>query len=304
MEDQIKKEPESDDYVDALITLASAALERDSMPLPKKEDPTVPDESSPPPPPLPPRSLLPRSLLPPSSSSSGTPSPIEVMEPPWCDVGIVKGTTFLVNSFYHANATNDHSHTSADGLPDYRNFCKIELLPGTAYKFRIAAINACGRGEWSDVSAFKTCLPGYPGAPCSIKISRSAEGARLQWEPPTLCSGRIEEYSVCLAVKSNTPATAAAAAANISLKDLPFKRVYCGSQNHAFVDNSCLKVAYIDKATKPAIIFRIAAKNEKGYGPATQVRWLQDIPASPAKSGDEHSKKDASKKNKMSKLRL
>jgi hypothetical protein len=22
-------------------------------------------------------------------------------------------------------------------------------------------------------------------------------------------------------------------------------------------------------------LFRIAAKNEKGYGPATQVRWLQ-----------------------------
>ena len=37
---------------------------------------------------------------------------------------------------------------------------KQELLPGTAYKFRVAAINACGRGPFSDVSAFKTCLPG------------------------------------------------------------------------------------------------------------------------------------------------
>ena len=37
---------------------------------------------------------------------------------------------------------------------------KQELMPGTAYKFRVAAINACGRGPFSDVSAFKTCLPG------------------------------------------------------------------------------------------------------------------------------------------------
>lgn len=31
----------------------------------------------------------------------------------------------------------------------------------------------------------------------------------------------------------------------------------------------------MDYTSKPAIIFRIAARNDKGYGPATQVRWLQ-----------------------------
>lgn len=49
---------------------------------------------------------------------------------------------------------------------------KQELLPGTAYKFRVAGINACGRGAFSEISAFKTCLPGYPGAPSAIKISK------------------------------------------------------------------------------------------------------------------------------------
>ncbi|KAL0181156.1 hypothetical protein M9458_023562, partial [Cirrhinus mrigala] len=41
--------------------------------------------------------------------------------------------------------------------------------------------------------------------------------------------------------------------------------------------HACLLLsnAHIDYTTKPAIIFRIAARNEKGYGPATQVRWLQ-----------------------------
>lgn len=47
-----------------------------------------------------------------------------------------------------------------------------ELLPGTAYKFRVAGVNACGRGSFSEVTAFKTCLPGFPGAPSSIKISK------------------------------------------------------------------------------------------------------------------------------------
>lgn len=273
----IKEEPKKSDsgdaFNDALITLASAALTRDSMPLIKKEIP----ESQP--------------------SSSGTPSPMEAVEPPWCDVGIIRGTSCVVNCFYATDKTNDHSTTTSENLPDYSNLSELELRPGTAYKFRVAAVNACGRGEWSDVSAFKTCLPGFPGAPCQIKISRSTDGARLQWEPPSLCSGEIIEYSVCLAVKTSQNS------GNVSLKDLPFVRVYSGSQNQAFVDNMSLKAAHIDKSTKPAIIFRIAARNEKGYGPATQVRWLQDI-SSPSKNASEHSKKDPNRKNKVSRLRI
>lgn len=57
-------------------------------------------------------------------------------------------------------------------MPDYSQMKKMELQPGTAYKFRVAGINACGRGAFSEISAFKTCLPGFPGAPCAIKISK------------------------------------------------------------------------------------------------------------------------------------
>jgi len=56
---------------------------------------------------------------------------------------------------------------------------------------------------------------------------------------------------------------------------LAFVRVYCGPSNQCVVGNGSLLAAHIDTSTKAAIIFRIAAKNEKGYGPATQVRWLQ-----------------------------
>ena len=71
---------------------------------------------------------------------------------------------------------------------------KLELQPGTAYKFRVAGINACGRGAWSEISAFKTCLPGFPGAPSAIKISKSTDGAHLSWEPPSTSTGDIVEY--------------------------------------------------------------------------------------------------------------
>ncbi len=57
-------------------------------------------------------------------------------------------------------------------VPDNSVLKRQDLLPGTAYKFRVAGINACGRGQFSEVSAFKTCMPGFPGAPSAIKISK------------------------------------------------------------------------------------------------------------------------------------
>ena len=65
----------------------------------------------------------------------------------------------------------------AKNLPDLNSLLtsgwrRVDLLPGCAYRFRIAAINSVGRGPWSEFSAFKTCLPGYPGAPSSIKIQK------------------------------------------------------------------------------------------------------------------------------------
>ncbi|XP_054859240.1 host cell factor 1 isoform X2 [Eublepharis macularius] len=190
----------------------------------------------------------------------------------WFDVGVVKTTNMMVTHYFlpadDAPATEDDSGT----LPDYSQLKKQELQPGTAYKFRVAGINACGRGPFSEISAFKTCLPGFPGAPCAIKISKSPDGAHLTWEPPSVTSGKITEYSVYLAIQSaqaSEPKTAAPA-------QLAFMRVYCGPSPSCLVQSASLSNAHIDYTTKPAIIFRIAARNEKGYGPATQVRWLQE----------------------------
>ncbi|KAL7398491.1 hypothetical protein ABVT39_010742 [Epinephelus coioides] len=188
----------------------------------------------------------------------------------WYDVGIVKVTNMVVTHYYipyDDNMADDDSGV----VPDYSQMRKVELQPGTAYKFRVAGINICGRGAFSEVSAFKTCLPGFPGAPCAIKISKNLDGAQLTWEPPAVTSGRITEYSVYLAIQSSQATSSSSGAAQLA-----FMRVYCGPTPSCLVQSSSLANAHIDYTTKPAIIFRIAARNQKGYGPATQVRWLQD----------------------------
>ncbi|XP_017574631.1 host cell factor 1a isoform X2 [Pygocentrus nattereri] len=204
--------------------------------------------------------------------------PTATVKPPvkkenqWFDVGIVKVTNMVVTHFYMPADGSPCIDDDSGTIPDYSQMKKVELQPGTAYKFRVAGINTCGRGAFSEISAFKTCLPGFPGAPCAIKISKSPDGAHLTWEPPSVTSGKIIEYSVYLAIQSSQTTEAKASAP----AQLAFMRVYCGPNPSCLVQSSSLSNAHIDYTTKPAIIFRIAARNEKGYGPATQVRWLQE----------------------------
>ncbi|KAK1799661.1 hypothetical protein P4O66_006210, partial [Electrophorus voltai] len=204
--------------------------------------------------------------------------PTEVVKPPvkkenqWFDVGIVKVTNMVVTHYYVPTDDSPYVEGDSGTVPDYNQMKKVDLQSGTAYKFRVAGINTCGRGTFSEISAFKTCLPGFPGAPCAIKISKSPDGAHLTWEPPSVTSGKIMEYSVYLAIQSSQTAEVKAS----TPAQLAFMRVYCGPNPSCLVQSSSLANAHIDYTTKPAIIFRIAARNEKGYGPATQVRWLQE----------------------------
>lgn len=108
----------------------------------------------------------------------------------------------------------------------------------------------------------------FAGAPSAIKISKSPDGAHLTWEPPGGNSGEILEYAVYLAVRS---ASQGSQPVTTNQAQLAFVRVFCGPTNKCVVGTNSLQAAHIDTTTKPAIIFRIAARNDKGYGPATQV---------------------------------
>lgn len=71
------------------------------------------------------------------------------------DVGICKGTHCQVRTYYIPRGGQSWDQNwdgiTTSTLPDHRALAKLELESGKAYKFRVAAINSCGRGPWSEV---------------------------------------------------------------------------------------------------------------------------------------------------------
>ena len=108
----------------------------------------------------------------------------------WHLVGTFKTTTADVKQYYvvpsNININNyvsrlyifrktciDHCFSKDLNAPQAQNLVKkIDLEPGVIYKIRVAAVNSCGQGPWSEAAAFKTCLPGAPPAPSNIKITK------------------------------------------------------------------------------------------------------------------------------------
>ncbi|NWI82104.1 HCFC2 factor, partial [Dryoscopus gambensis] len=205
------------------------------------------------------------------------PAPVKARDRRWYDVGIFKNNSAVVSQFYllPEETLNINSKTEGADVPDYRLLKKQDLFPGTVYRFRVAAINGCGVGPFSKISEFKTCIPGFPGAPSTVKITKSVDCIHLSWEPPASPSGNILEYSAYLAIRSTQ--------LQENPSQLVFMRIYCGLKTSCIVTAAQLSNAHVDYTSRPAIVFRISAKNERGYGPATQVRWLQDMKTSGSK---------------------
>ncbi|NXY47018.1 HCFC2 factor, partial [Ceuthmochares aereus] len=207
------------------------------------------------------------------SHSSKTPqrqmAPVKTRDRQWYDVGIFKNNSAVVSQFYllPEETLNFSNKMGSANVPDYRLLKKQDLFPGTVYRFRVAAINGCGVGPFSKISEFKTCIPGFPGAPSTVKITKSVDCIHLSWEPPASPSGNILEYSAYLAIRSPQ--------LQENPSQLVFMRIYCGLKTSCIVTAAQLSNAHVDYTSRPAIVFRISAKNERGYGPATQVRWLQ-----------------------------
>ncbi|XP_072257260.1 host cell factor 2 isoform X1 [Pyxicephalus adspersus] len=184
----------------------------------------------------------------------------------WYDVGIFQTNSAVVTHFFVLpEATQGTSGKDADASC-YTLLKKHELNPGSVYRFRIAAINGCGVGSFSKISEFKTCIPGFPGAPSSVKITKSADCVHISWERPSSPTGNILEYSAFLAIRTSLPE---------AQNQLAFMKIYSGVKTSCTVTSTQLANAHVDCSSRPAVVFRISAKNEKGYGPAIQVRWLQ-----------------------------
>ncbi|XP_068611257.1 host cell factor 2 [Brachionichthys hirsutus] len=200
-------------------------------------------------------------------------------EAPWFDVGVFK-TLFSEVSHYFLPADGEPSggrppntkERNPPGLQDYQGREKLALVPGQTYRFRVAGINCFGKGDFSPVSEFKTCQPGFPGAPAAVKISKANDSVHITWEAPSSPSGRILEYSVYMAVRKSRSSSSEGPG------QMAFIMLYRGTKTSCSVGSSLMDNAHIDSSAsnRPAVVFRIAAKNEQGYGPATQIRWIQD----------------------------
>ncbi|XP_065121807.1 host cell factor 2 isoform X1 [Paramisgurnus dabryanus] len=208
--------------------------------------------------------------------------PENTEESVWFDVGVLKTLFCEVTHYFLPSECGDMASTlssqnSADSewkLPGPYSFAgrvKQELASGVTYRLRVAGLNSCGLGDFSPVSEFKTCQPGFPGAPSAVRITKDTDSVHITWEPPTSLSGKILEYSMYLAVRKSKGNNAERPS------ELAFIRIYRGTKTSCTVSEAHLSNAHIDCSARPAVVFRIAAKNEQGYGPATQIRWLQDV---------------------------
>ncbi|XP_076008904.1 host cell factor 2 isoform X2 [Genypterus blacodes] len=203
-------------------------------------------------------------------------------EAAWFDVGMFKTLFSEVRHYFlppdgdqaPATISSRATNSKEKKLPspqDYEGREKQDLAPGQAYRFQVAGINCFGQGDFSPISEFKTCQPGFPGAPSSVKISKVNDSVHITWEAPTSPSGRILEYSMYMAVKKSRSTSSEGPG------QMAFIRIYRGTKTSCTVGATNLDNAHIDcsASNRPAVVFRIAAKNEQGYGPATQIRWIQ-----------------------------
>lgn len=168
------------------------------------------------------------------------------------------------NIFSPSSGCAEENLASTNPVNDRNSLNYGSLLPNT-FKTEVRHNLKTMKPSSSDLNDNKTeKLGGLPAAPSSVKISKCAEGAHISWSPPPSEGTPIISYSVSLAVRHSIP------------ESMGFVRVYLGPNTQAIIPNLALQEAKIDTSSKPAIIFRIAARNKVGFGPATQVRWLQE----------------------------
>ncbi|BES95475.1 Kelch motif [Nesidiocoris tenuis] len=108
---------------------------------------------------------------------------------------------------------------------------------------------------------------GPPEPPVNVKISKTVDGALISWSPPPKGSTPTN-YKVTLAMMDRDKSK--------PNPRIEFVTVYNGEMTKTTIPQATLDDATIHSLDKPAIILRIAAGNELGYGPASQIRWIQE----------------------------
>ncbi|XP_069694517.1 host cell factor 2-like isoform X1 [Periplaneta americana] len=196
----------------------------------------------------------------------------------WHDVGIFKSTSTSVSSFCvkpqrkDVVQKDDEAPFTSKRLAEISLKKRIQLEPGAAYKFRVAAVNSCGRSPWSDVSVFETCPEGTPEIISGVEIYRTVVGVRFRWKALPTKAGESIEYSIYLAVRA---ISGIIQEQNYTMVFVP---VYCGRKNEYVLPMTLLSIAYLDDSTtEPAFLIKVVARNKVGYGPCCKVKWFATL---------------------------
>lgn len=76
----------------------------------------------------------------------------------WMVVGVFKTLTQNVTNYVDYQWETSVDKLTSENLPDLSFLEKISLEQGRAYRFRIAGVNACGVGKFSEVSVLFKAL--------------------------------------------------------------------------------------------------------------------------------------------------
>lgn len=176
----------------------------------------------------------------------------------WCTVGVFKNNTCTVNGYFEFTFSPDFND---DMCKQNVLMPKIELQVNTMYAFRVAGINSCGIGEFSNLGAFRTLPEGLPSHPNNLKfIPMNTSALRLCWTPSPL-DENVKEYCVFIGEKQNDT--------------INYNRVYTGNQPTCTISYDMLKKPEYQLISKENqskfFLFRVRATNDKGMGPPLQA---------------------------------
>lgn len=136
------------------------------------------------------------------------------------------------------------------------------LTNGTAYTFRVAAVNAVGSGPWTPQSAFVTPFT-TPGAPTAVGARSDGDAVVVSWTAPSSTGGSpITDYDLWYSFDGGTTWT-------------------------AFMDgvSSATSVRVTGLSLNTAYTFRVAARNAAGVGAfstSTSPLTYKNPPAAPS----------------------
>ena len=160
---------------------------------------------------------------------------------------------------------------------------EVPLAKASNYEIRIRGENALGSGPWTQTN-FKTVVPGLPSSPVDVDINvKDRDFINLKWN--SVDAGKAD-VQFCIFIATRAVQKNAA-------KNVVWKKIWMNRECKATIarnDSNCVNMLIENGKTAQ---FRIAAKNSKGFGPATQIKFnLYDNKGSKRKSEDKMMKSE------------